>query len=219
MDLETIGPWVLFATGILLLWGAIGSHLFSQRDRSIWPLLIFGLAAAGTGIYGPLFLRDYGSFVEKLSSLHQAAQANPTDPEQAAKALEAYSEFFNEVAAGDVSEEVASAGLALTLAYPLPGMEEKLSYAVSAAENTTGRDLLVQTEVELEGKRRVADELRQEAEIGPAEIPEETAHYDAGTKRFLIQDPTTNRIRAGDWQRRDPQVLENISRIRTSERP
>src|SRR5688572_15933168 len=97
----------LVLCGIVLLLCGGWCVLRENKSKYILVLFVFGLAAAGLGAYGPMFLEPYGKFLQPLF----AAVSSPTKP--------TYSELFHKIGNGSLPPKYQEVALAYAMDRPI----------------------------------------------------------------------------------------------------
>lgn len=130
MDILAVGPWVLLGVGTLSLLGALFISLTRKEGKSPWIIWVFGFGISGVGIYGPVFLSSYGSFLKTIADL----KSDPT--------AQAYSSAFDKIGNGDLSAEHADVVLQYAIAQPVEATDSLLQVAITKAKDPAGKRAL-----------------------------------------------------------------------------
>lgn len=133
MTMPAIGPWVLLAVGAIVLLGALWGTLKPNGPKSLWLAWIFGLACAGTGIYGPMFLSSYADFLKTLEQL----QSNPSQ--------ETYTTALQKIADGEFTPQQSDVVLRYLTSQPSEGLDTLLTRYSQNAKDSVAKQQLAES--------------------------------------------------------------------------
>jgi len=186
-----IGPWILFGVGVLMLVMAAAACYRGNEPKKPW-IWIFGLAAAGVGVYGPAFLNPLGKFV------------NPILQMQESPSVETYEAVFEQIGEGKLPPKFQELALAYAFDRPVAGMEEALDRAAQKASDTTGRTALQNAKLEVDA--RIALAQREVAALAPGGLDQNAL----SRLRALPSEDRT--LAAGELLRRPTRLDSEVRR-------
>jgi hypothetical protein len=152
VNAAVVGSWVLITIGAVTLLMALWLTFKQANLKFIIIAWAFGLAATGSGTFGPDFLEHYGALIKPLVDMLKIPNA------------QTYSTFFQEVATGKVPAGQSDLGLSYALENPVEGMDSLLAEAERVAVDVAAREKLVAARTDLRLKAAAAAAL-----LGPLE--------------------------------------------------
>lgn len=150
MQPETVGTWGALGLVAVGLFALVRASLATKTGERapIWAW-VFGLAAAGVGTYGPVFLRDLGDFLDPLLALQREPSAA------------SYQSFLAKSAKGELPIEVQTIGVHFMVEHPLLELDQDLARAAVSAQSQATKDLFHQAQKEVAAKDAKAEAILQ----------------------------------------------------------
>jgi len=142
--IDVAGPWVLLVLGTGGVVSGMWTTLRARPGAGPFLLLAFGALLAGVGVYGPVFLGSYGTFVKAVAPMTTTAD-NAT-----------YRQAFDQIGSGALPTAYADLALAYALRNPIAGMDTLLDSAVSRARDPAGAAALAQARSVYQAQQRDA---------------------------------------------------------------
>ncbi len=173
MRIQEIGPWILLALGATSVIAGIWVGVKKSPPTGLWVMLVFGVAMAGVGIHGPLFMQPYGDFLARLLS---------------APTAETYKEFLEKAGKGEMPAEYREAGLALMLEKPVPELEGMLDEAIDTAPDPQGKESLSRAREDLKRKKETASRITRGLGLDGSILIGEIAGLDSSTRALVAND-------------------------------
>jgi hypothetical protein len=188
MQIAVIGPWVLLVLGVVTLLAAVWASVTKPNPTRLWLMWVFGLAIAGIGIYGPVFLGPYQQFIGAITAMQEK-------PNQ-----DTYKEAFVKVGKGELPPRYQEVVLAYALDRPVPDMANALKGAISQATDPQGKVALEKTAQSLQEKKAVAEQITKNIlNEGPS----------ARTKLETL-DPTTKSLVSEELRKQPDSTLRAV---------
>ena len=130
MAIAVVGPWVLLVLGTAGVVAGMWTTLRGRAGAGPFLLLVFGALLAGVGVYGPVFLGSYGTFVKAVVPMTTTADRST------------YAQAFDQVGSGALSAAYTDLALSYALRNPIAGMDTVLDSAARRATNPAGAQAL-----------------------------------------------------------------------------
>lgn len=130
MAIAVVGPWVLLVLGTAGVVTGMWTTLRGRQGAGPFLLLVFGALLAGVGVYGPVFLGSYDTFVKAVVPMTATADGAT------------YTQAFDHVGSGALPADYADLALSYALRNPIPGMDTILDAAVQRARDPAGAQAL-----------------------------------------------------------------------------
>lgn len=187
MKPSDVGPWVMLILGSLTILGALYATVIAgQTRKSIIVLWIFGVAMVGIGSYGPVFLSDYGDFVNTLLSMNSSPSK------------ETYQQAFDKVAGGKLSGDYGDIVVRYAVNHPVEGTDSLLHTSIRTAKDPAGRQVLLSADTLLTQKLATA-RLLSETVVRDTAAEQTIQNFDPATRslvaRSLLRLPPQERAR------------------------
>ncbi len=179
MTTQNVGPWLILVVGVVALIAAVWGSLSSTAQKKVWLLWVFGLACAGVGTYGPVFLSSYGGFLNVLQNI----QTNPS--------TETYASALGDIASGKLKPEEADAVLQYIVNKPVEGTDSLLSVYAEQASDPGARQYLAAADSVLVQRKRVSNELIKNLSQ-QSSFETSVEHFDPTTRALIARQVLAN---------------------------
>ncbi len=130
MTIAVVGPWVLLVLGTVGVVAGMWTTLRGRQGAGPLVLLAFGALLAGVGVYGPVFLSSYDTFVKAVVPMTKTADRTT------------YTKAFDQVGSGALPAGYADLALSYALRKPIAGMDTLLDSAAHRASDPAGAQAL-----------------------------------------------------------------------------